>query len=168
MEFEKLIRDRFSVRKFSNEKVSDELLNKILEAGRIAPTAKNKQPVKIFVIKSDDGLKMVDEFSRCRYNAPICIVICGNKDEAFQKENYNSYEMDASIVTTHMMLEAANLGLGSTWIKLIDENKIIELLNLNDNIVPVCMLNIGYKTEDCPISPLHYQKKTIEEIVEYI
>ena len=80
MEFEDIIRKRTSVRKFSNKKLEQKVLNKILEAGRIAPTAKNNQPIKIYVIESKEGIEKIDKVSRCRYGAETVLIICGNKN----------------------------------------------------------------------------------------
>ena len=75
MEFEKVIKERFSVRKFKDDKVSEELIQKILEAGNLAPTAKNYQPQKIYVVMSKEGLEKIDKASPCRYNAPVCLIV---------------------------------------------------------------------------------------------
>ena len=142
MEFEDIIRRRTSTRKFSTRKIEKEKLDKILEAGRLAPTAKNNQPIKIYVIESDEGLNKIDKASRCRYGAPTVLLICGNKDEAYHKEEYSTYEMDASIVTTHMMMEIQNLGLGTTWIGSKKKKKIMETYDVPTNWVPVAILPI--------------------------
>ena len=168
MEFENVIRKRESTRKFSKKKVEKEKLDKILEAGRIAPTAKNIQPIKIYVVESDDGLLKIDKASPCRYNARTVLLVCGNKKEAFSKGDFSSYEMDASIITTHMMLEATNVGVDNIWIELFDANIIKDEFNLPDDLIPVCLLPLGYKDDTCPESPRHNIRKSIDEIVEYI
>ena len=122
MEFEKVIRERFAVRKFKNDLVSDELINKILEAGNLAPTA---------------------------------------------KDNYSTYEMDACIVATHMMLEATNVGIDNIWIEMFDKNILKQEFNLGTNIEPICLSPLGYRTEDCKPSPMHSTRKNLSEIVEY-
>ena len=125
MEFEEVIKKRQSTRMFSDKKLEIEKLDKILEAGRIAPTAKNNQPLKIYVINSEEGLKKLDNASRCRYNSPAVLLVCGNIDQAFVKEDGHScYEFDASICATHMMLEATNLGVDNIWVALFDEEKL--------------------------------------------
>ncbi|MBQ2639713.1 MAG: nitroreductase family protein [Bacilli bacterium] len=167
MEFEDVIRKRESTRKFSDKAVDTNILNKILEAGRLAPTAKNIQPFKIYVVKTKEGLEKIDKASRCRYNAPIVLLICGNKEEAFKDEFGSTYETDASIVTTHMMLEATNLGVDNIWIRLFDEKVLREEFNISNEFIPVALLPIGYRTDDCPNSPRHNIRKDIEELVEY-
>lgn len=67
-----------------------------------------------------------------------------------------------------MILEATNLNIDSTWIEAFDINKVKDIFNLDDNMEPVCIINLGYKTSDCPENPLHNQRKNINEIVKYI
>lgn len=167
MEFENVIRRRTSTRKFSDKKLEKERLAKILEAARIAPTAKNAQPIKIYVVESGKGLNSIDKASRCRYGASTVLIVCGNKNEAYHKGEYSTYEMDSCIVATHMMLEATNLEVDNIWIESFDEIVLREEFNIPEEYIPVCLLPLGYKTDDCPVNPLHEKRKTIEEIVEY-
>ncbi len=167
MEFENIIRKRTSVRKFSDKKVEQAKLAKILEAGRLAPTAKNNQPFKIFVVNSEEGLVKIDNASRCRYGAKTVLIVCGNKEEAYHKGDYSTYEMDSCIVATHMMLEATNIGVDNIWIESFDEYILRNEFNIPSEYIPVCLLPLGYKASDCPINPLHEKRKNIEEIVEY-
>ncbi|MBQ6283084.1 MAG: nitroreductase family protein [Bacilli bacterium] len=167
MEFEDIIRKRTSVRKFSDTKIDKEKLDKILEAGRLAPTAKNNQPFKIYVVNSENGLMKIDNASRCRYGAKTVLIICGNKDQAYHKGDYSTYEMDSCIVATHMMLEATNIGVDNIWIESFDENILRNEFNIPNEYIPVCLLPLGYKSVDCPINPLHEKRKNIEDIVVY-
>ena len=167
MEFEKVIRERFSTRKFKNDLISDELINKILEAGNLAPTAKNNQPQRIYVVKSKEGLEKIDKASPCRYNAPVCLIVASDKNIAWSKDNYSTYEMDACIVATHMMLEATNVGVDNIWIEMFDKNIVRQEFNLDENIEPICLIPLGYKTDDCKPSPMHNTRKDLSEIVEY-
>ncbi len=167
MEFEEIIRKRTAVRKYSDNKLEKEKLDKILEAGRLAPTAKNNQPFKFYVITSEEGLENIDKASPCRYNAQTVLLICGNKEEAFHKNEYSTYEMDCSIATTHMMLEATNLNVDSTWVEMFDKEMIIKLFELSDDITPVCLLMLGYKSQDCPENESHKIRKDIKDLVVY-
>ena len=167
MEFEEIIRKRTSVRKFSDKKLEDEKLEKILEAGRIAPTAKNNQPIKIYVVNSEEGILKIDKASRCRYGASTILMVCGNKDEAYHKGEYSTYEMDSCIIATHMMLEATNIGVDNIWVESFEESILREEFNIPEELTPVCLLPLGYKTEDCPMNPLHDRRKSLEELVEY-
>ena len=167
MEFEKVIRSRESARKFCNKEIEQEKLDKILEAGRLAPTAKNVQPIKIYVVKSEEGIKKIDKATPCRYEAPIVLMVCGDSKESDVKDGMPFYQMDASIVTTHMMLEATNVGIDSVWVEFFDSNMLKEEFNLPKNIIPVALLPIGYKSKQCPPSSMHEIRKKIEDIVEY-
>ena len=168
MEFEKVIKERFSTRKFKNDEVSDELLKKILEAGNLAPTAKNIQPQKIYVVRSEEGLKKIDQISPCRYSAPVVLLICSNKNLAWTKDNYSSYEMDATIVATHMILEATNLGVNSVWVDMFNNELAKKVFNLDDGIEPICLMPLGYKDDSVESSPMHNKRKDLAEIVKYI
>lgn len=167
MEFEKVIRERKATRKFSSKEVEKEKLNKILEAGRLAPTAKNNQPFKIFVINSVDGIKKVDKCSPCRYGAPIVLLVCGDIKKSYVKDGTPMYQVDCSIVTTHMMLEATNVGVDNIWIEMFDKEKIKKEFEISDDLDPVCLLPIGYKSKICPPSPFHKIRKKINDLVEY-
>ena len=168
MEFEKVIRERTATRKFKPDKINDELLNKILQAGNLAPTAKNKQPQKILVVKSKEGLEKIDKVCPCRYGAPICLIIASDKSNAFTKENHSTYEMDACIVATHMMLEATNLGVDNIWIEMFDNNLLKDEFNFDENIEPICILPLGYKADDYEGNPMHNKRKNLSEIVEFV
>ena len=168
MDFESVIRERQSTRKFNGQSVEKEKLDNILEAGRIAPTAKNIQPIKIYVVESPEGLEKIDKASPCRYNAGTVLVVCGDKEQAFTKGEYSTYEMDACIVATHMMLEATNQGINNIWVEMFDEKVLREELSIPTEIVPVCLLPLGYKADDCPASPNHNRRKKLNELVEYI
>jgi nitroreductase len=168
MDFETIIRERQATRAFSNKELEEEKITKILEAGRLAPTALNLQPFKIYVVKSEEGIKKMDLATSCRYGAPVVLLVCADKDKAYKKGDYSTYEMDASIVTTHMMLEATNLGVDNIWVELFDGNVLRREFNLPDNMEPICLLPIGYKSPTCPTSRNHGVRKDLAELVEYI
>ena len=167
MEFEKVIRNRKSTRLFSKKEVEKEKLDKILNAGRLAPTAKNLQPFKVYVISSEESLKKLDRATPCRYGAPTVLLVCGDKEKAYKKEEKSTYEMDSSIVATHMILEATNLGVDNIWIEYFDENILIKEFDIPKNLTPVCLLPIGYKSKFCPPSPFHKFRKKLDELVIY-
>lgn len=167
MEFEDIIRKRTSVRKFSNIKLEQEKLKKILEAGRLAPTAKNNQPIKIYVVNSSEGIDKIDKASRCRYGAKTILIVCGNKENAYHKGDYTTAEMDSCIVATHMMLEATNIGVDNIWVESFDENILREEFDIPNEYTPFLVMPLGYKAEDCPMNPLHDRRKALEEIIEY-
>lgn len=167
-DFEEVIRTRTAVRKFSDKPVSDEMIKRILEAGRYAPTAKNMQPQEIYVLKSKEALKKIDKATPCRYNAPICLLVCADKDKTWKNGDYSTYEMDACIVATHMMLEATNLGVDNIWIKHFDEDIVRKVFNLPASVYPVCLLPLGYRADDYAGNPLHAVRKDLSEYVHIV
>lgn len=168
MELEKVIEERFSVRRFSTKKVEKDKLDKILHYGNLAPTAKNKQPQRIYVVETEEGLEKIDKISKCRYNAPTVLIVCSNMDEIFVNDSFDTADIDASIVTTHMMLEAYNLGVDSIWIELFDHLKIKEEFNIPENYKPVVIMPLGYREEGVEPSIMHTTKKDLNEIVTYV
>lgn len=166
MNFEDIIRNRTAVRKFKNEKVKKEQLDKILEAGRLAPTAKNIQPQRIYVIESEDALSKINDASPCIYGAKTVLLVCSDKSIAFSKEDHSTYEMDACIVATHMMLEATNVGVDNIWVEMFDKDKIKEYFGITEE--PICLLPLGYKADDYAGNPMHNKRKSLDEIVEYL
>ena len=169
MDFLTLCADRYSVRSFSDKKVPEELLFKILEAGRLAPTAKNQQPQRIYVISSDEALEKLHKHARC-YDAPTVLLVCGDTNAACDRPtvSHNLSEMDSSIVATHMMLAAASLGLGSVWMCAFDNEAVAKEFNLPDHIKPYMLLPIGYASDDCVPNPRHTQRLALEETVSFI
>ena len=168
MDFEKLVNERYTVRSYSEEKVDKMQILKIIEAGRRAPSAKNIQPLKIYVCVSPAALKKVDEVSPCRYGAPVAFIVCSSKDKAWSKEGYSSYDTDASIATTYMMLESTNLGLGSVWVGMFDTAKTKEVFNIPEEYTPINMLMVGHKKEGTKPLPSHNERKIMTELVEFL
>lgn len=168
MELEKVIEERFSVRSFSTRKVEKEKLDKILHYGNLAPTAKNNQPQRIYVVESSEGLEKIDRISKCRYNAQTVLIVCSNMDEIYVNDSFDTADIDASIVTTHMMLEAYNLGVDSIWIELFDHIKIKEEFNIPEKYKPVVIMPLGYREEGVEPSIMHITKKDLNEIVTYV
>lgn len=167
MEFKELIVKRHATRKFQDKKVEKEKIEAILEAGRVAPTAKNQQPIKIYVLESEDALLKVDKASPCRYGAPTVLMVCGDVDASFVKGGVPKYEMDACIVATHMMLAATNESVQNIWIEFFDEDILRGEFLIPSNLKPVCLIPIGYEAEDCPVNVNHEKRKELSEIVEY-
>ena len=166
-EAQKLSLEKYGANSFTKEK-SATLIQKILESVRLAPTDKNMQPQKIFVATTKESLKKLDTITPCRYNAPIVLIVCSNKNIAWTKDNYSTFEMDACIVATHMMLEATNQGLDNIWIEMFDKNKLKKEFNIPENIEPICLIPLGYKDQTFKGNPLHNNRKELKETVEFI
>lgn len=170
MDFLKLAEERYSVRKFTSEPIADDIINKILKAGHLAPTACNYQPQRIFVIKSPEALEKLKSCTRCHFDCTVAMLVCYNKDECWVRkyDGENSGFVDSSIVTTHMMMEATNLGIGTTWVMHFNPEKMIEEFALPENIIPVALLVMGYPAPDAAPIDMHSKFRDIDEIVKYV
>lgn len=168
MDFMEVITKRYSVRKFADKPVEEEKLQSILEVGRQAPTAKNLQPQRILVVREKEGLEKINKAARL-YNAPLAIIACADTRESWKRpfDGMDSKDIDVSIVTTYMMLEATRQGLGSVWICWFDPAVIRQEFALPDYIVPVNILAVGYPAEDCQPAPMHFSRKPLAETVAY-
>lgn len=169
MDFSDVIKNRYSCKSFSDKEVEKDKLMKVLKAGRLAPTAKNLQPQRIYVIKNEK-LKLIDKATPCRYNAPLCLVVAFNKENVFTYPDgkRNSGVEDATIVATHMLLEATNQGLDSCWINFFNPDVLKEILKLNDNEEILMILDLGYKNDDVKPLDNHYKRKKLEETVVFM
>lgn len=170
MEFKEVIKNRFSCKKFSNKQIEKEKLNSILEAGRLAPTAKNLQEQHIYVVQSDEVLKKIDSITPCRYGAPTVLVVAFNKNNVYiyPGEKRDSGIEDASIVTTHMILAAADEGVNSCWVNRFDPEEMAKVLGLPEDEEILMMMDLGYADE--AIGPLanHSSRKELSETVSYL
>ena len=168
MEFRQIIRERYSCRKFSGTQIAASALSEILEAGRLAPTAKNLQEQRIYVIQSDDGLHRIDELTPCRYGAPTVIAVAFRMDDVFVYPGgkRDSGAEDAAIAATHMMLAAADQGVDSCWINFFDPEHAGTLLGLPENEEVLMLLDLGY-AESSP-ERIIKNRKELARIVSYM
>lgn len=148
MEFLEMAKKRFSVRDYTAQKVEPEKLNKILEAAHVAPTAANLQPVHLIVAQSGQALAKVSKAANI-YGAPVAIVVCADHSRAWVRpfDKKQTGDIDASILTDHMMLQAAELGLGSVWICYFKPDVLSKEFGLPANLEPVNILAVGYSAE---------------------
>ena len=160
---------RFSVRKLKSQSVEKEKLDLILEAGHIAPTACNYQPQRILVIENSDALEKLKQCTPCHFDAPVALMVCYDKTTCWKNKTNGTIggDVDASIVTTQMMLEVAELGLGTTWVGAFDHQKARELFDIPGYLVPVALLPIGYPADDVKPHPWHYNRFDIDHTVFY-
>ena len=170
MEYYELIKKRFSCKKYSDRKIDSALLEKILSAGNIAPTAKNQQSQRIFVVSSKEDLEKIDKAGPCRYNAPTVLIVCYNRNEVYiyPDDDRNTGIEDASIVATHIMLAAADEGINSCWVNNFSVRTIKELFELDEDTEPVLLMDLGYAAEGAGPLANHDKKKELSETVKYI
>lgn len=170
MEFSEVVKNRYSCKSYDGRKVEPEKLEKILEAGRLAPTAKNLQEQHIYVIQSEEGLAKVDLVTPCRYNAGTCLLVAFDKNNVYTYPNSSreSGVEDAAIVATHLMLAAANEGVDSCWLNCIDIEKIHAEFGLPGNEEVLMILDLGYATEGAGPLANHGNRKPLSETVSYL
>ena len=165
-----IAKKRFSVRKYTDNIVEKEKLDKILEAAHVAPTAANLQPVKLYVVQSKEGLEKVGKAANV-YGAPVAIVVCADKSKAWKRpfDGMITTDIDASILTDHMMLEATEQGLGSVWICYFQADVLKKEINLPEHLEPINILAIGYSDEPEADKNRHStQRMPIEDLVTYL
>ena len=167
MDFLELAKARYSVRKFTDRPVEQEKLDKIIEVGRVAPTAKNLQPQRVYIMKSEDAMAKMNSLTPCIYGAPMALLFCYNEEEAWhnpQTAGYNSGEMDATIVATHMILEAWEQGIASCWVGVFDHDQAAEVFALPAEIKPVAIMPLGYAAEDAVPAPRHTEYRPVGDL----
>ncbi len=169
MEFNKLINERYSVRKFMPQHLEQRVIDKIIEAAHKAPTGCNYQPQRILVLNNDKSIAKLKECTKCHFDAPTAMLICHNKDESWKRvyDGALSSKVDASIVTTYLMLAAHNIGVGCCWVMHFNPTAMREAFNIPENIEPVALLVMGYPSEDAVPHPFHSQFRPFDEVVFY-
>ena len=167
MDFETLCKERYSVRKFSSKTIENELLKKVLEVGNTAPSAKNENPVRLIICKSDDALDKAKECSPCVYGAPVVIIVCVDKNVCWNSptDDRSSDDIDATLVGSQIMLSATENGLGTCFVLRFDPQKTKAFFSIPENIKPVFFLPIGYPAEDCTPNERHFIRNKLEDIV---
>ena len=170
MEFKEVVKKRFSCKKYSSRKLEAAKLEAILEAGRLAPTAKNLQEQHVYVVQSEEMLTKIDGVTPCRYGAPVVLVVAFDKNNVFTYPGgkRDSGVEDATIVATHMILAAADEGVDSCWINFFDPDKMAEAIDLPENEEILMLLDLGYAAEGAGPLPNHSSRKPLAETVCYL
>ena len=170
MDFLEIARSRYSCKKFVSRQIEKEQLNTILEAGRLAPTAKNLQEQRVYVVQSAEGLAKIDTLTPCRYGAPTVIIMAFDKNNVFTYpgQKYDSGIEDATIVATHMLLAAKSVGVESCWVNFFDPDKAAEAFQLPENEEILMFLCLGFAAEGSGPLANHSSRKPLEETVTYL
>lgn len=169
MSFLTIAKRRCSIRAYQTTPVEQEKIDAIIEAAHVAPTAANRQPVRIVCTSSPEGLAKLGKAANL-YGAPLAFVVCADQDRAWQRryDDMRSTHIDASILTDHMMMEAADLGLDSVWICAFDPTVVRDEFKLAPSLEPVNILAVGYAACE-PTSPNRHdtERIPISELVTY-
>lgn len=171
MNFMNLIEKRYTVRSFSDKKLEQEKLDLILKAGNMAPTAKNQQPQRIYVLQSEKAIAKINKLCPCIYGAQTVLLFTYSTDEEWHNRMedgiYSGIE-DVSIVATHMMLEATELGVATCWVNCFPNTETMRTFDLPENEKAVLLMPIGYAADNALPSPNHTTSKDLVDIVRYI
>ena len=168
MSFLELSKSRYSTRRFSSRPVEEEKIAALYEVIRNAPTAKNLQPQKVFVLRSEEAIEKAKRATPCTYGAPLVFLVCIDMETVWSHPAHpevNTADIDGAIVTTQLALEAADLGLGSVIVRLFDIEQTREIFGLPKNLKPILFLPVGYKDEQDVPSPKHTDKKPLEDFI---
>lgn len=171
MNFLEFAKSRYSVRDFEQREIEQEKLMSILEAGRVAPTACNNQPQKVYVVKSEEKLGIIRGLTPCAFNAPVVLVVCYDRTRDWKNRRmpgYESGETDAAIVCTHMMLEAWQQGIGSCWVGIFNSDDVKAGLGLPENLTVAALMPMGYPAEGVQPNPLHYSIREFDDTIEVL
>lgn len=166
MEFFSLIEKRYSVRAYQSSPVEEEKLRQVLEAARLAPTAANRQPFQLIVIQTRGREKELQRIYNREWfiQAPLIIGMSAIKSQGWVRRDGKNYaEVDATIAMDHLILAAANLGLGTCWVAAFDPQAAKEVLSLGDDFEPIAFTPLGYPAD----SWRPKKRKSLAELVRY-
>lgn len=164
-----LARTRWSVRRFAEQQIADEHMARILEAGRNAPSACNYQPQRVLVLQSPEAIAKIRSLTHWAFNAPTVILMCADTAESWKNvDGCDSAEVDAAIALDHMMMEAWELGVGSTWVRGFDARVMHAAFNLPATWKVVALMPMGYPAENARPSNWHFRRKPLEELCQFL
>jgi nitroreductase len=169
MDFLQLAKSRYSSRKYKKMSVEDDKLNYVLEAGRVAPSAVNYQPVFFVVVRGENLINVRECYQREWFKtAPMCIVVCSDHSKSWKRgDGKDSADIDVAIATDHITLAATSIGLATCWVCNFNKPKLAEVLNLPDHIEPVVILPIGYPEDAADVERHANKRKPMNEIVVF-
>ena len=161
-----VMRERYSQRRFSPDPVEEVKLRQILEAGNLAPTAENKQPQRILVLRGEKALAKVDLCTRCRFGAPVVLVLAYDMNEAARNPDVADFgPVDVAIVGDHMSLAATELGVHSCWVGLLNPSEVRRQFKVPASYRIVALMPMGYPSEKSRPSRLHRRRKELGQTV---
>ena len=164
MDYQKLIRNRRSIRGYRPDPVPEDVLQRVLDAGRVAPTAANRQAFQLIVVTDPSTRERLKEVydREWFWTAPVIIVGCAEEAKAWQRaDGFNAAEVDLSIVMDHLILAATDEGLGTCWVCHFDEARLKQILGIPDEVRVVALTPLGFPAAE----PRPFQRKPLEELV---
>lgn len=171
MTFSELAESRYSVRKFDGRTIEQETMQTILKAGNVAPTGCNYQPQRIYVITNPEKIELLNQISKCIFGAKTVLLFTYDTNEDWKNPLENGVHsgiQDVSIVATHIMLQAWELGVGTCWVNYFSPSRLEKEFALPENEKAVLLMPVGYPAEDSEPLAMHSQYKDISETVRFI
>lgn len=171
MELNEVFRQRCSVRKYAETPVEAEKLQEVISSACIAPTGKNIQPFRIYILQSPQAIAKIRELTRCAFNAPIVLLFTVNTDEEWKnplQEGITSGIEDVSIAATYAMLKATDLGLGTCWVNWFTNSEVEQAFGIPENEKSVLLMTLGYPSDEHHPSRLHNEKRPLDQLVRVI
>lgn len=171
MEFNNVIKERYSVRNYKPDMLREDELDTILKAGMLAPTGCNYQPQRIYVLKSEEAIAKIRTLSRCAFNAPVVLLIALDETADWKsplEAGCRAGIQDVSIVADHMMLAAWDIGVGSCWVNYFKPSEVKAAFDLPVNETPILLMTLGYPAEDAKPLKLHDESKMMSEIIKVL
>jgi nitroreductase len=168
MKFIELAEKRCSIRSYTSEPVPEELLQEVLQAGNLAPTAKNLQPFQFVVVRAASGLDALAAAYPAPFfrEAPVAVVVCVETEKGWVRNRYdnkNYAEVDAAIAIDHMTLAATDNGLGTCWIGAFNPALVSDAMGLPEGVEPLAIMLLGYSKE----KGREKVRKPLSELVRY-
>ena len=165
-----LSKHRYSCRKLSDKPVEQEKIDRIIATAISAPTAKNNQPYKLWLFKSDEAMEKLKETTHFTFGAKIVIAVGAKPSAGFVRpfDDKNYAEIDGAIIATHIMLAIEAEGLNTTWVGYFDAPKLQQLFPQMSEYEMIALFPIGYAAADAKPSPRHEDRRSVEEVVEVI
>lgn len=167
-DFLTLAKERYSVRQYKSDAVSQDDLAYILEAAMIAPTACNNQGIHVYVLSGEEARANAKSVCKFTFDAPVVLCVCKDSDKYWKnpfEEGVNSGDIDASIVGSHMMLAARERELGTCWVGAFSPSKLKEALNLPKNHQPVLLMPLGHPADEATPTAMHTTTRPQEELI---
>lgn len=163
-----VIQKRRSLRKYKEDSIPEDVLQRVLEAARLAPSGKNYQPWKFIIVQDKELKEKLAQASAEQFfmaEAPIIIVGCGFPDDSYSRMGryMKSWPVDVTIALEHLILQAAEEGLGTCWIGSFEETEVKSILNIPENVRVLALTPLGYPDE----TPPYRGRKRLDEIVSY-
>jgi len=163
-----VIQARRSIRKYKEDPIPEEVLRRVLEAARLAPSGKNLQPWKFIIVRD---IELKEQLARASFGqyfmvkAPVIIVACGFPDNCYARMGryMKSWAVDVSIALEHLILQAQEENLGTCWIGAFEEKEVKLILKVPENVRVLAMTPLGYPDEQ----PRSRGRKSLEEIISF-